>query len=201
MPAVVGVQPGVRDERGQDAPVDVRDDRIVVTGQDQGRLAQQRQQRQRRPACPGGQLVQVAAGWADPGPPVQHAGHLVGVFPRGAAVQLAGDLPGVPRVHIPPGSGQRGQHPRAARHHQHPGTGGDQDDPAAAARLGQRELLGQRAAPGDAEDVGPLVTELVEQPGQQVGQRAEPVRAGRQRGLSIPKFTNGFGFDEVLVYT
>jgi hypothetical protein len=77
------------------------------------------------------------------------------------------------------------QRQRISRHHRlRPGSRRDQDQPPAPARAAQRELLGQLAAPGEAEDVGGLVAELVEQPAQQPGQGGEPVGPGGQRGAA-----------------
>ena len=46
----VDVQPGGRQERGHHLGVDQRDDRVVVAGQDQRRLADERKERQAGPA-------------------------------------------------------------------------------------------------------------------------------------------------------
>ena len=62
--------------------------------------------------------------------------------------------------------------------HQRAGPGRDQHQAAHPVRAAQRELLRQPAAPGDAQDVGLLVAELVEQPGEQRRQRDQVIRDG-----------------------
>ena len=54
------VQPGIRDELRHDAAVDPGHDRIVTTGQDQGRLAQRMQPPDARPTDAGKELRVVA---------------------------------------------------------------------------------------------------------------------------------------------
>ena len=65
-------------------------------------------------------------------------------------------------------------------HHQRAGRGADQDQPPAAAALEGGEVLGQAAAPGDAEYVGRLVAERGEQVRDQAAQAGEAVGATRQ---------------------
>ena len=74
--AVVDVQLAARYQPVHDPRVDQRDDRVVVTGQDQGGRPQLRQPRQAGPADAGEQLVVVAPGRAQAGRGVQQVtGH------------------------------------------------------------------------------------------------------------------------------
>ena len=150
---MVDVQLGVGQQTPHDPGVDQRHDGVVVAGQQQGRLADPGQQRQAGPAGPGDQLVEVAAPGADPGVAVQERPRSGGVGPDGPAVEVGGDPLGEVRVQVAAGGGHPRQHPRAAGHHQRAGAGGGQDQPPAAVALGQGELLGQAAAPGDPEQV------------------------------------------------
>ena len=65
-----------------------------------------------------------------------------------------------------------------------PGAGADQHQPAAPAGVLDRELLRQRAAPGEAEHVDPVVTQLVEHPRKHPGQLREPGRQDADRGAA-----------------
>ena len=75
------------------------------------------------------------------------------------------------------------QHSKLAWHHQVAGRGGRQHEPPAARALLKRELLRQRAAPGHAQDVNLLVSQLIQQPGAQPRQRRRTVRQD-WRGLA-----------------
>ena len=101
------------------------------------------------------------------------------VVAGGAAVDFRGDA----AQEVGVGVAARGRHSRedagAAGHHQRSGTGGDQHEPAASVAGGPRELLRQRAAPGDAEDVDAFVAEHVEQREHGAGQPGQPVGPGR----------------------
>ena len=66
-------------------------------------------------------------------------------------------------------------------HHQRPGGGGHQHQAAHPGRVPDGELLREPASPGDAQDVGLLVAELVEQAAQQRRQRPQVVRHDRLR--------------------
>jgi len=61
MPVVVDVQGGVWQESGHDPGVGQGDDRVVGSGQDQGRLPQERQRGEAGPADAGEKLEQVSA--------------------------------------------------------------------------------------------------------------------------------------------
>ena len=61
------------------------------------------------------------------------------------------------------------------RHHQHAGPGADQHQPPAATRVLERQLLGQAAAPGDAEGVELVVAEPVEELPDEACQQREVV--------------------------
>src|ERR1700734_1452520 len=104
--AVVDMQLASGYQPVHDPRVDQRDDRVVVTGQDQGGPSQPRQPRQAGPAGPGEQLVVVTPGRAQAGRPVQQVTGHGRVAPRAAAVQLPGDAGRVPRVPVTP----RGEH-------------------------------------------------------------------------------------------
>jgi hypothetical protein len=88
--AVVDVQPRFRDEPVQQPGVDQRDDRIVVAGQDQCRLAQPRQERQAAPAHAGEELVQVPDGRPDPVAVVHDRRDPFRIVPRRPAVEIGG---------------------------------------------------------------------------------------------------------------
>jgi hypothetical protein len=179
--AVVDVQLGVGQQPPHDVGVDQRDDGVVVAGQQQGGLADPGQQRQAGPAGAGGQLVQIAAPRAHAGAAVQQGSGPAGVDPDGPAVEVGGDPLGIARVQIPAGGRHPGQDLRPAGHHQHASAGGDQDQPPAAGALREGELLGQPAAPGDAQQVHGRIAELVEEAGEQAGQARQPVGGPRQR--------------------
>ena len=90
-PPAIDVQLAARYQPVHDPRVGQRDDRVVVAGQDQGRRPQPRQPGQ---ACPSGrrdQLVEVAAGRAQPGRRVQQVTCDRRVCARAAPVQMAGD--------------------------------------------------------------------------------------------------------------
>ena len=162
--ARVDVQPGTRDERGEQVPVDRGDDRVVVAGEDQGRLPQQRQEADAGPAGGGQQLEGVAA--AGTGPGCGCAGGERACPGRGGRCRRrcrrrdAAQEVGV-------GVAARGGHAR-----EDAGRAGTMSVPVPVAtstslrhRLagGPRELLRQPAAPGDAQDVDAVVAENVEQ--------------------------------------
>jgi len=181
MAAVVDVQPRVRDEPPHQVPVRQRDDRVVVTGHDQRLLPQQRQERQARPAQPGGQLVEVAAVRADPVVRVHRRAHPRRVGPRGPAVQAGRDPFQVAGVQVTPRGGQPEQDARAGRHHDRAGRGAYQHETTAPRPLEGREVLGDPAAPGDAEHVHGVVAEDGEHPGDHPAQPGEAVRGSRRR--------------------
>ena len=205
MPAAVDVRARVRDAPLHDLRVDRRDDRVVVAGDDQRGLPDQPQHRQRAPAEPGQQLVVVAAVRAVPGAGAQHLGGALRVGAHGAAVELGGDPGGVAGVPVPARGEHPGQHLRPARHHDQPGAGADQHQPPALLGLGHRELLGEAAAPGEAQHVDPLVAQLPHQAGRPAGpasscgtarpaaasRRCPARRTGSPRGRAAAASTNG----------
>ena len=67
-------------------------------------------------------------------------------------------------------------------HHERSGGCGYQHQSAHAGRVSYGELLREPAAPGNAQDVGLLVAELVEQTAQQWRQRPQMVGPDRRRG-------------------
>src|SRR4029450_3783593 len=91
---------------------------------------------------------------------------------------------GVAGVQVAAGGRHACQHPWVGRHHEGAGAGGGQDQPPAAVALGQGELLGQAATPGDPQQVHAQVSELVQEPGEQPGQSRQPVGEPRQGGAS-----------------
>ena len=181
MAAVVDVQPTARYQPVHDAPVDHRDDRVVVTGQDQGWRPQLRQPRQAGPAEAGEQLIEVTPGRAQAGGGVQQVPGQGRVFARAAPVQLAGDAGRVSRVPVAPRREHAQQDPRTPGDHQRARPGRHQHQAAHPVRAAQRELLRQSATPGDAQDVGLLIAELVEQADQQRRQRGQVIRDDRSR--------------------
>jgi short chain dehydrogenase len=98
--AAVDVQLAARYQPVHDPRVDQRDDRIVVTGQDQGRRPQLRQPRQAGPAEAGEELVDVTPGRAQAGGGVQQVPGQGRVVACAAPVQLAGDAARVSRVPV-----------------------------------------------------------------------------------------------------
>ncbi len=179
---MIDVQPRVRDEQLHQPAVGQRDDRVVVAGQDEGRLADRPQERHAGPARRGGELVQVAAGHPGPVLVMMHRGRdLLGVDPRHPAVQGTGHLLQVAAIQVTPRRQQVHEHRRPGR--QHHGAGGrrHQHQPAAPGGLETREVLGDAPAPGDAEHVDLLVAQLGQHARDQPAQPAEPVRPGRRR--------------------
>jgi hypothetical protein len=179
--AVVDVQPAAPDQPVHDPGVDDRDDRVVISGHDQGGRPQLRQKRQAGPAEGGDQLVVVAPGRTQPGGGVQQVTGHDRVFPRGTAVQLAGNAGRVSGVPVPPRREHAHQDPRIPGDHDRARRGRHQHQAAHPVRPAQRELLREPAAPGDAEDVGLLIVELVEQAGQQRRQHGQVIRNDRGR--------------------
>src|SRR6478609_715707 len=161
MSVVVDVQGGVGQESGHDPGVGQRDDRVVGAGQDQGRLPQERECGQAGPAGAGEQLQQVPGQF--------------GFGSQPAAVQLGGDRGGVVGVAVAAGGDHLAEHPGVGGDHQGSGGGADQDQSAAAAGMLEGDLLREPAAPGDAEDVELVVSQLVEQPDQEAGEQREVV--------------------------
>ena len=172
---VVDVKGRVGEQRAHDPRVHQGDDRVVVPGEDQGRLPDERQHGEARPADPGEELKEVADTGPEPLLFVQDAPRLVRPPSHLAAVQQRGDGPGVRRVAVAPRSEHLAEHAEAARHHQHARPGGDQHQSPAATWVLEGQLLGQTAAPGDAEDVEPVVAELVEEPPEEARQQCEVV--------------------------
>lgn len=138
-----------------------------------------------------GRLVQTepASSWwrvADAGArhelAIEQLPHDAWVVTRAAAIDAGGD-PGSVFVIQESAWGQHLQQgPRIAGNHEDSGTGGHQDHGAAAAWMLEGELLGQRAAPGEAEDVHlPGEADLAQQSAEHRSQIREPVRQGRIR--------------------
>jgi hypothetical protein len=173
------MQPRLRDEQFHQPGVGQRDDRVVVTGQDERPLAEQRQERHAGPARARGELVQVPARRADPVAVVHRGRDPLGVLPRRTAVDRAGHPLHVVAVQVAPRRDHARQHRRPGRHHQRAGRGGDQYQPPAPGALERGEVLRDRPAPGDAEHVDLVVAELGQHARDQRAQPGEPVRAGR----------------------
>ena len=112
----------------------------------------------------------------------------LGVVAHGAAVDLRGDAPGVRRVAVPARREHLGEHLRAGRDHQRPGAGGHEHHaPHPAAGL-ERELLGERAAPRQAEHVELPVPEPGDQRGHPGGQRGHGVGERGSRRPAHPGY-------------
>jgi hypothetical protein len=176
---VEDVQLRFGDEQFHQPGVGQRDDRVVVAGQDERPLPQQRQERQAGPAGAREELVQVPAGRADPVAVVHRRRDQLGVLPRRTPVDRAGHPLQVAAVQVAPGRDHAREHPWPGRHHERPGRGGDQHQPAAAGALERGEVLRDAPAPGDAEHVHLVVTKLGQQARDRPAQPGEPVRAGR----------------------
>src|ERR1700722_19143834 len=99
--AAVDVQVAARNQAVHNPGVGDRDDRVVVTGQDQGGRPQLGQEGQAGPARGGQQLVVVPPGGAEAGGGVQQVTGHDRVFPGAAAVELAGDAGRVVGVPVP----------------------------------------------------------------------------------------------------
>jgi len=177
---VVDVQPRAPDEPVHQPGIDQRDDRVVVSGQDERRLAQPRQERQAGPARRGGELVHVAARRADPVTVVHRRHDLRGIDSRQPAVEVAGDPLQVARVQVTPRCRQVHQDRRPGRHHRRTGRGRHEHEPAAPGPLEGGEVLGDAAAPGDAEHVDAIVAELGQHGRDQPAEPAEAVRPARR---------------------
>jgi len=175
---VVDVQPRFRDQQVHQPGIRQRDDRVVVAGHDEHRLAQQRQERHAGPARARGELVQVPARRADPVAVVHRRRYLPGIRSGRTPVDVARHPLQVSAVQVTPRRHHVREHSRPGRHHQRPGRGRHQHKPAAARPLERGEVLRDRAAPGDAEHVDPAVAELGQHARDQRAQTGEPVRAG-----------------------
>jgi len=158
--AVVDVQPRFRDEQFHQLGVGQRDDRVVVAGQDERGLAQQRQERHAGPARRGGELVQVAARHPDPVVAVHRRHDLLGIDPRQPAVDVAGDPLQVSAIQVTPRRHHVQEHRRPGRHHQGARRRRHQYQAAAPGPLEGGEVLSDPAAPGDAEHANLVVSEL-----------------------------------------
>ena len=107
------------------------------------------------------------------------------------AVDVGADLEHVRRVGVAAGGRELHQHPQAARHHDEAGAGRRQRQRAAAPGKVVDELLGERAAPGDAEDVDLPDPERVEQPRRQPRQPGEAVGQRRRRRAADARHVEG----------
>ena len=177
---MVDVQRRVPDEPVHQSGIGERDDRVVVPGQDERRLAQPRQQRQAGPARRGGELVHIAARRADPVTVVHRRYDLRGIDSRQPAVEVAGDPLQVVGVQVTPRCHQADEDRRPGRHHRRAGRGRDEHEPAAPGPLKRGEVLGDAAAPGDAEHVDAIVAELGQHGRDQPAEPAEAVRPARR---------------------
>jgi hypothetical protein len=148
------------------------DEWIVFAGQDQRRLADEANERQARPAEHRELLVQQAA-WAHT--QVAEEGVAVRVRAKGTAIEARCHVPRVNRIFVP----SRGQHlpqdRQPARNRGKARAGADKDEAAALSALLEGEVLSQRAAPGDTEDVRARMPELAEDPGDQAAHPGEPI--------------------------
>jgi len=174
------VQAGPRDQRVHQPGVGQRDQRVVVAGKDQRGLPDQRQERQAGPARAGGELVQVTERRADAALAVHERAHPLGIIARRPAVEDRRDRTQVAPVQVAAWGHHVPQHTRPGRHHQRSGRRADEHQPPAAVAAEGGEVLGDPAAPGDAEHVGLVVAQRCQQA------RHQPAHAGeavRQRGL------------------
>jgi hypothetical protein len=148
----------------------------------------------------GPQLRATAAGWSSRGWRAAGSSSPGPVPSRVVACSRSGPGPGRcarcprtarrrcwPRVPVPvaPRREHAEQDARMPGDHQRARPGRHQHQAADPVRAAQRELLRQSAAPGDAQDVGLLIAELVEQAGQQrrqpwPGDRGRPEPASRR---------------------
>ena len=110
----------------------------------EGRLADERQGREARPADTGEELEEVADTGSEAFLLVQHVPHLVGSLTHPAAVQLGGDRPGVVGVAVPARGDHLGQHQWVGRDHQGSGGRAHEHQPPAPTWV----LEGQHAARG-----------------------------------------------------
>ena len=180
--AAVDRQLASRDQPVHHPRVYSRDDRVIVPRQYQGGLTHQRQQREAGPAEDGQHLVAIAPG---PHEVCRGAQQLTGerrVVAHAAAVELASDAGGVSMVAIAPRPEHAEQSARVAGHHQAAWCGSHQHQPTYPFRAQEGEMLRQGASPGDTQDIGLLVAELVEQVTHQGRQRRQVVRNYRWLG-------------------
>ncbi len=162
--------------------VDGRDDRIVVPRQYQGGLTYQRQQREAGPAEDGQRLVAIASG---PYELCRGAQQLTGerrVVAHAAAVELTSDAGRTSMVAIAPRPQHAEQSAWVAGHHQAAWRASHQHESAYPCWAQDGEMLRQGASPGDAQDIGLLVAELVEQVTHQRRQCGQVVRNYRWLG-------------------
>ena len=178
--------------RAMQARVGERHDRVLVAGEDQGRLPNAVQPRQARPARDGVELEGVAegVGW-----PAEAGGGLAleqRGLAAGAAAGDAGDLEAErPWVVV---AGRRGEQEGGVwpwRHAAEAGRGGAQDQAADALRRAARQLLCEAASERVAEDVDLTELELVEQRDHHSGEPAHPERARRALGAARSRGVEG----------
>jgi hypothetical protein len=178
---VVDVQSRFRDEQVHQPGVGQRDDRVVVSGQDEHRLAQSRQQRQAAPARAGEELIQVPGRRPDPVTVVHRGRDQPGIIARRTPVDVPGHPLQVATVQVPPRRHHVHEHRRLAGDRRHAGRGGDEHQPPAAGALGRGELLRDAAAPGDAKHIDLAVAELGQHARDQPTQPSEAVGSRRRR--------------------
>ena len=182
MAAAVDRQLASRDQPVHHPRVDGRDDRIVVPRQYQGGLTYQRQQREAGPAEDGQRLVAIASG---PYELCRGAQQLTGerrVVAHAAAVELTSDAGRTSMVAIAPRPQHAEQSAWVAGHHQAAWRASHQHESAYPCWAQDGEMLRQGASPGDAQDIGLLVAELVEQVTHQRRQCGQVVRNYRWLG-------------------
>jgi len=132
------------------------------------------------PAPDRQQLVEVAA-LAGAAHRLRMHAQQVTLDAQRAAVELPAHAQQERGVEVAPRAQHLQQHLRSPGHHHEARAGGRQRQRAAAPRIADRELLSSRPAPRDAEHVGALDLQVVEQPRGQSRQVVQAVRQMRRR--------------------
>ncbi|MNC11713.1 hypothetical protein D3C75_594200 [compost metagenome] len=193
MTVIDDVQLGVGNPPGQQAHVDQRDQRVIVAGQYQGRLADLVQPVDAGPAEAGEQLPVVTelARRA-------HLGRMAGGQRRVATERTPVDhgcnADYVGRLDVASRAGHHPQHFRLARHHHRTRRRGGQHEFLATLRIVIRELLGQGATPGHADDVDLPVVEIVEHARRELGQPRKTIRPVWRRRTADTGYVEGNDF-------
>ena len=147
MPARVYVKLAPWYQPVHDPRIDQRDDRVVISGQDQGGRPQPRQPRQTAPAEAGQQLIVIAPGRAQVRRHMQQLTGRSRVVARTAPVKLACDTGRVFRVLV----ASRGQHPeqdlRTPRYHEYARASCHQREAPHSFGMAQSELLREDSSP------------------------------------------------------
>ncbi|MNL26651.1 hypothetical protein D3C87_1481880 [compost metagenome] len=178
---------------GQQAHVGQRNDRVVIAGQNQGRLMDPVQPVNTGPAQARQQLQVVTAPAAGT--------HLAGerlcqcrVMAKSTAIDVRRDPRAIGRLDVTARSGHPPEHFGFGRQHGHARTRGGQDQFLATLRKIVGELLCQRSPPGHADHVDLANVQIIEHARNPFRQVRKPVRQARQGGAADTGHVEGDHF-------